>query len=101
MAERGTVDLIDVTKRFGETLAISNIDLTLPGGAYCCLLGPSGCGKTTILRMVAGHETPSEGQIRIDGQDVTGLPPVERGTSMMFSVRVSAGTMKKPMSDAL
>jgi putative spermidine/putrescine transport system ATP-binding protein len=84
MAERGTVELIDVTKRFGETLAISNIDLTLPGGAYCCLLGPSGCGKTTILRMVAGHETPSEGQIRIDGQDVTGLPPVERGTSMMF-----------------
>jgi putative spermidine/putrescine transport system ATP-binding protein len=84
MGGRGTVELVKVTKRFGETIAVSNINLTLPGGAYCCLLGPSGCGKTTILRMIAGHETPSEGQIRIDDQNVTGLPPVERGTAMMF-----------------
>jgi putative spermidine/putrescine transport system ATP-binding protein len=84
MAKRGTVELVSVTKRFSETTAVDNIDLKLPGGAYCCLLGPSGCGKTTILRMIAGHEAPTDGDIRIDGETVTGLAPVERGTSMMF-----------------
>jgi putative spermidine/putrescine transport system ATP-binding protein len=84
MAERGTVELINVTKRFGETIAVDDINLKMPGGAYCCLLGPSGCGKTTILRMIAGHETPSVGEVRIDGEDVTGLAPVRRGTAMMF-----------------
>ena len=84
MAERGTVEIANVTKRFGETVAVDDISLKMPGGSYCCLLGPSGCGKTTILRMIAGHETPSSGSIRIDGEDVTGLPPVRRGTAMMF-----------------
>jgi putative spermidine/putrescine transport system ATP-binding protein len=84
MAERGTVELVGVSKRFGETIAVDNIDLTLPGGAYCCLLGPSGCGKTTILRMIAGHETPTQGEVRIDGENVTGLAPIERRTAMMF-----------------
>ena len=84
MAERGTVEIANVTKRFGETVAVDDISLKMPGGGYCCLLGPSGCGKTTILRMIAGHETPSSGSIRIDGEDVTGLPPVRRGTAMMF-----------------
>ncbi|HEY7748647.1 MAG TPA: ABC transporter ATP-binding protein [Aestuariivirgaceae bacterium] len=84
MAQRGTINLVSVTKRFGETVAVDNINLTLPGGAYCCLLGPSGCGKTTILRMIAGHETPTEGQVFIDNENVTGLPPVRRGTAMMF-----------------
>jgi putative spermidine/putrescine transport system ATP-binding protein len=84
MADRGTVEIVNVTKRFGDTVAVDDINLKMPGGAYCCLLGPSGCGKTTILRMIAGHETPSEGEIRIDGDDVTGLPPVKRGTAMMF-----------------
>ncbi|MGH6875021.1 MAG: ABC transporter ATP-binding protein [Aestuariivirgaceae bacterium] len=84
MAERGTIEIVNVTKRFGDTVAVDNISLKMPGGAYCCLLGPSGCGKTTILRMIAGHETPTDGVIRIDGEDVTGLPPVKRGTAMMF-----------------
>jgi putative spermidine/putrescine transport system ATP-binding protein len=84
MAQLGTIELIGVTKRFGETLAVDDINLKLPGGTYCCLLGPSGCGKTTILRMIAGHETPTIGEVRIDGENVTGLPPVERGTAMMF-----------------
>jgi putative spermidine/putrescine transport system ATP-binding protein len=84
MTERGTVDLIGISKRFGETTAVDNIDLRLPGGAYCCLLGPSGCGKTTILRMIAGHETPTVGEVRIDGENVTGLAPIERRTAMMF-----------------
>ena len=82
--QRGSIELKAVTKRFGETVAVKNIDLKIPGGAYCCLLGPSGCGKTTILRMIAGHESPTEGAVMIDGENVVGLPPVRRGTAMMF-----------------
>ncbi len=81
---RGSIELAGVTKRFGETVAVRAIDLKIPAGAYCCLLGPSGCGKTTILRMIAGHEQPTEGAVLIDGQNVVGAPPVERGTAMMF-----------------
>jgi putative spermidine/putrescine transport system ATP-binding protein len=83
-AARGSIELKAVTKRFGDTAAVKNIDLKIPGGAYCCLLGPSGCGKTTILRMIAGHESPTEGKVLIDGENVVGLPPVRRGTAMMF-----------------
>ena len=60
------------------------INLKIPDGAYCCFLGPSGCGKTTILRMIAGHEDPTDGEILIGGENVVGLPPVARGTAMMF-----------------
>lgn len=81
---RGSIELVAVTKRFGDTVAVKNIDLKIPGGTYCCLLGPSGCGKTTILRMIAGHESPTEGAVLIDGENVVGLPPVRRGTAMMF-----------------
>jgi putative spermidine/putrescine transport system ATP-binding protein len=84
MAARGTIELIGITKRFAETTAVENISLAIPGGSYCCLLGPSGCGKTTILRMIAGHETPTTGDVRIDGENVVGLPPSGRGTAMMF-----------------
>ncbi len=80
----GEIELKGVTKRFGPTIAVRAIDLRIPQGCYCCLLGPSGCGKTTILRMIAGHEEPSEGTIRIGGQTVLGLAPVGRGTAMMF-----------------
>ena len=78
---RGSIELAGVTKRFGDTVAVRSIDLKIPAGAYCCLLGPSGCGKTTILRMIAGHEQPTEGAVLIDGQNVVGAPPVERGTA--------------------
>ena len=84
MTQVGGIELANVTKRFGETLAIDDVNLTVPAGTYCCLLGPSGCGKTTLLRMIAGHEEPTAGEIRIDGQSVLGLPPVRRGTAMMF-----------------
>ncbi len=84
MAARGTIELVGITKRFAETVAVENINLAIPGGTYCCLLGPSGCGKTTILRMIAGHETPTTGEVRIDGENVVGLPPSGRGTAMMF-----------------
>jgi putative spermidine/putrescine transport system ATP-binding protein len=84
MRQPGEVDLVNCTKRFGETLAVDGLNLKIPAGTYCCLLGPSGCGKTTILRMIAGHETPTSGEVRIDGENVVGLLPVRRGTAMMF-----------------
>ncbi len=80
----GEVEVVGVTKRFGETTAIRDLSLTIPHGSYCCLLGPSGCGKTTILRMIAGHETPTSGDVRIGGESVIGLPQIRRGTAMMF-----------------
>jgi putative spermidine/putrescine transport system ATP-binding protein len=80
----GEVAVVGITKRFGETTAVRDLSLTIPHGSYCCLLGPSGCGKTTILRMIAGHEKPTSGDIRIGGQSVLGLPQMQRGTAMMF-----------------
>ncbi|MBN7809223.1 MULTISPECIES: ABC transporter ATP-binding protein [Agrobacterium] len=80
----GEIVLKNVSKHYGGAHAVEDIDLRIPHGAYCCLLGPSGCGKTTILRMIAGHETPTSGEISIGGKMVVGLSPVERGTSMMF-----------------
>ncbi len=80
----GQIRLVDVTKSFGPTQAVRNVSLTIPHGSYCCMIGPSGCGKTTILRMVAGHETPSSGEIYIGDDMVVGKPPVARGTAMMF-----------------
>src|SRR5258708_19329974 len=80
----GEVSVVGVTKRFGETVAVKDLSLTIPHGSYCCLLGPSGCGKTTILRMIAGHEKPTSGDIKIGGQSVLGLPQIQRGTAMMF-----------------
>jgi putative spermidine/putrescine transport system ATP-binding protein len=84
MAQVGDLELINITKRFGQTLAIDGIHLQVPHGSYCCLLGPSGCGKTTLLRLMAGHETPTTGDVRIGGESVLGLPPLRRGTAMMF-----------------
>ena len=84
MTQSGDVDLVNVTKQFGTTVAVTDITLHLPHGSYCCLLGPSGCGKTTILRLIAGHETPTAGDVRIGGESVVGLLPVRRGTAMMF-----------------
>ncbi len=83
MAEAG-VELIAVTKRYGSTVAVDAIDLRIPGGSYCCLIGPSGCGKTSTLRMIAGHESVSDGDVLIDHRNVTMLPPAQRGTAMMF-----------------
>jgi putative spermidine/putrescine transport system ATP-binding protein len=84
MNPRYDVELIAVSKRFGDTTAVDGISLRIPRASYCCLLGPSGCGKTTTLRMIAGHEAVSDGDILIGGQNVSNLPPVARGTAMMF-----------------
>ena len=78
------IELIDASKFYGATLALDHIDLRIPGGSYCCLLGPSGCGKTTTLRMIAGHEQASGGDILIADKNVTRLPPAQRGTALMF-----------------
>ncbi len=79
-----SLELAALTKLYGSTLAVDNIDLKVPGNSYCCLLGPSGCGKTSTLRLVAGHETASSGDIIIGAKNVTDLPPTSRGTAMMF-----------------
>ena len=84
MAHSGEVDLRGITKTFGTLTAVDSIDLRIEGGTYCCLLGPSGCGKTTILRMIAGHETPTAGDVLIGAGSVLGQRPVQRGTAMMF-----------------
>ena len=78
------LELVKVTKRYGTTVAVDGIDLKVPAGTYCCLLGPSGCGKTSTLRMIAGHEAVSEGDIVLGPTNVTDLPPARRGTAMMF-----------------
>jgi spermidine/putrescine transport system ATP-binding protein len=79
-----SVELRAVTKRFGGFTAVDDLDLTLARGEFFTLLGPSGCGKTTTLRMIAGFEQPSEGAIRIEGEDVAGLPPHKRPTNTVF-----------------
>ena len=74
----------NVTKRFGKVVAVDNVSLTIEEGEFFALLGPSGCGKTTLLRMVAGFETPTEGAIYIDDQDVSLVPPNKRPVNMVF-----------------
>ena len=83
-SEQGNIELIGVTKHFGGSTAVDGVTLEVPPASYCCLLGPSGCGKTTTLRLIAGHETASEGDILISNRNVTEAPPAQRGTAMMF-----------------
>ena len=73
-----------LTKKYNETLAVNNINLKIPAGTYCCLLGPSGCGKTSTLRMIAGHEEISQGDILLGNNIINELSPAKRGTAMMF-----------------
>ncbi|WP_262049173.1 ABC transporter ATP-binding protein [Bradyrhizobium sp. Bra78] len=84
MATPAALELVSVTKRYDTTLAVDTVNLKIPAGTYCCLLGPSGCGKTSTLRMIAGHEAVSEGDIILGPQNVTDLEPAKRGTAMMF-----------------
>jgi len=84
MAKKPDIELVALTKRYGETAAVDSINLRIPAGSYCCLLGPSGCGKTTTLRMIAGHEEATEGDVILGSENITHLPPAARGTAMMF-----------------
>ncbi len=78
------VRIENVTKRFGDFVAVNNVSLKIYKGEIFCLLGGSGCGKSTLLRMLAGFETPSSGALYLEGQDLSGVPPYERPVNMMF-----------------
>lgn len=85
MAEPRTIIRFEnVSKRYGKVLAVDNVSLSIAEGEFFALLGPSGCGKTTLLRMLAGFETPSEGRILIDGEDISRTPPNKRPVNMVF-----------------
>ncbi|APF39600.1 ABC transporter ATP-binding protein [Chelatococcus daeguensis] len=84
MSKAAAIDIAAVSKIYGTMTAVHAISLKIPAGSYCCLLGPSGCGKSTTLRMIAGHERISSGDIRLGNTVVTDLPPARRGTAMMF-----------------
>jgi putrescine transport system ATP-binding protein len=83
-AIRPLVALERVTKRFGEVVAVDGVSLAIYPREFFALLGPSGCGKTTLMRMLAGFETPDAGAITIDGVDLGGVPPHRRPVNMMF-----------------
>ncbi len=78
------VEMRGLRKRFGSTLAVDGVDLTVERGELFAILGASGCGKTTLLRILAGFEAPSEGQLLINGVDMTRVPPYQRPVNMMF-----------------
>ena len=78
------VELLDVTKRFGEVVAVDAMTLQIPSGSFTSLLGPSGCGKTTTLRMIAGFEQPTEGEILLAGRPIAGVPPYQRSVNTVF-----------------
>jgi putative spermidine/putrescine transport system ATP-binding protein len=84
MTKAAEIEMALVSKIYGKTTAVDAISLRIPAGSYCCLLGPSGCGKSSTLRMIAGHESVSIGDIRLGNNVVTDLPPARRGTAMMF-----------------
>jgi spermidine/putrescine transport system ATP-binding protein len=82
--ENGSVELVDVTKRFADVVAVDDMTIQVQPGEFLSLLGPSGCGKTTTLRMLAGFEEPTAGQIFISGKAVQGTPPHRRDVNTVF-----------------
>ena len=80
----GEIQLEELTKAFGEHVAVAGIDVDMPPGEFFTLLGPSGCGKTTTLRMIAGFEQPTSGRIMLDGTDVARVPPHRRNVNTVF-----------------
>jgi spermidine/putrescine transport system ATP-binding protein len=81
---RGDIQLIGLTKRFDDVTAVDGIEVHVKGGEFFSLLGPSGCGKTTTLRLIAGFEQPTSGQILLDGNDVARTPPHKRNVNTVF-----------------
>ncbi len=82
--ERGSVELVNVTKKYGDMIAVDSMNLSVHPGEFLSLLGPSGCGKTTTLRMLAGFEQPDSGHIRINGLEVQNVPPYKREVNTVF-----------------
>ena len=73
---KGEIELIQLAKSFGDSVAVNGVSLKIPASSYCCLLGPSGCGKTTTLRLIAGHEVATEGSILISDREITDEQPM-------------------------
>ncbi len=84
MGDRKIIELTGICKQFGDFVAVSDLNLSLVEGEFFSLLGPSGCGKTTVLRILAGFQTPTEGRVAIDGQIMDGIPANSRPTNMVF-----------------
>jgi putrescine transport system ATP-binding protein len=84
MSRTPLITIDGVTKRYGAVVAVDHLSVEMEAGEFFALLGPSGCGKTTLMRLIAGFETPDEGRILIDGQDMAQVPPHERPVNMMF-----------------
>jgi spermidine/putrescine transport system ATP-binding protein len=82
--ETPDVSLLEVTKRFGDVVAVDRMNLEIPPASFTSLLGPSGCGKTTTLRMIAGFEQPTHGEILLAGQPIAGVPPYRRNVNTVF-----------------
>jgi putative spermidine/putrescine transport system ATP-binding protein len=78
------VELVGLSKSFGDVTAVDGVDLEIRDGEFFSMLGPSGSGKTTVLRMIAGFEEPSAGRVHLAGQDVTGRPPFARDVNTVF-----------------
>ena len=78
------IEARNITKRFGDFVALENVSVEVPPGSLTALLGPSGGGKSTLLRIIAGLESPDEGQVCIEGREMTGISPQERGVGFVF-----------------
>ena len=84
IAAKPDVELTGVSKRYGDVTAVASVDLEIASGEFFTMLGPSGSGKTTTLRMIAGFEEPDSGEVRLAGEDVTGVPPYDREVNTVF-----------------
>jgi ABC-type Fe3+/spermidine/putrescine transport system ATPase subunit len=82
--QEATLELRRVSKTFGDVVAVDNVSFRVAQGEFLCIVGPSGCGKTTTLRMIAGFERPTAGEILINGVDVAAVPPHRRNVVMVF-----------------
>ena len=84
MAKNAIIELKNVSKEFDQLLVVDNFDLSVKKGEFVTFLGPSGCGKTTTLRMIAGFELPTGGEILLNGEDISLLPPYKRPVNTVF-----------------
>ena len=96
---RNDLELIALTKRYGDATAVAGIDLRIAGGSYCCLLGPSGCGKTSTLRMIAGHEVPTEGHVLLSGREITPLSEATAQLKASIYAGQASALLQKAISD--
>ncbi len=82
--DRTLISLVDISKKFGDTMVLDELNLTVRENEFVTLLGPSGCGKTTTLRIIGGFVQPSAGRVIFDGKDITKLPPNKRALNTVF-----------------